>query len=99
MITFKELPLDSDFEVWDIYYVGIKVGHLRKSDKLYLEVLYDKYKLRLNQREFIKPIIRLMCGLIDIKVLSEMYIPTHSLSDWKRLTEGAKKREGLTIKN
>lgn len=99
MITFEPLTLDSDFEVWDIFYNGIKVGYLRKSDKLYLEVLYDKYKLRLNQRDFIKPIIRLMCGLIDLKVLSDMYIPTHTLSDWKRLTEGAKKREGFTIKN
>lgn len=98
MITFELKIIDANFKVWDIFYNGTNVGWIRKADKLYLEILYTPYTLRLNQRKFVPSIVLLMCGLMDIKALSDMYTPRHDL---KTLTEGLKDytKNGFTIRD
>ena len=98
MIEFKPLPIDSDFLVWSIFYNGTNVGWIRKADKLYLEILYTPYTLRLNQRKFVPSIVLLMCGLMDLKALSGVYVPSNDL---KTLTEGLKDytKNGFTIRD
>lgn len=96
MITYEQQAIDTDIKVFDIFWKGTKVGTVRKSDFIYLEVLYHKYKFRLNQRQFIEPVIRLMCGLMDLKSLTEYYTLNDNL---KPLAEGLTYRKGFTIKD
>ena len=96
MITYERQTIDTDIKVFDIFWKGTKVGTVRSSDFIYLEVLYDKYKFRLNQRHFIEPVIRLMCGLMDVKALTEYYTPNENL---KPLAVGYETAKGFTIKD
>ncbi len=96
MITYEKQLIDSDLKVFDIFWNGQKVGTVRRSDFIYLEVLYTKYKFRLNQRHFVEPVIRLMCGLMDLKSLTEYYTLKDNL---KPLAEGLTYRKGFTIKD
>lgn len=104
MITFKRLTAkcilklhdDTTFDVWEIFYKGNLVGHIRKADKLYLEVLYVKYTLKLRQRKFVEPIINLMCGLVELKTITNLYTTKYN---FKQLTEGVKDAKGFTIKD
>lgn len=96
MVTFERLTIDTDFPVWDIFYNGAKVGHITKDKYLYLEVLYDKYKLRLNQNKFVPSIVRLTCVLIDSNAISGTYIPNENL---KPLGKRFTRYEDYTIKN
>ncbi len=98
MITFELKIIDANFKVWDIFYNGTNVGWIRKADKLYLEILYTPYTLRLNQRKFVPSIVMLMCGLMDLKALSDIYTPRHDL---RTLTKGLKDytKNGFTIRD
>jgi len=95
MITYELQTIDTDIKVFDILWNGLKVGTIRRSEWLYLEVLYASYKLRLNQRQFVEPIIRLECGFRDVKALTEYYTPNVNL---KPLAEGLDNAKNYTIK-
>ena len=98
MITFNKQIIIGDFDVWDIYHDEMKIGWLRKDKKnYYLEVLYAETKLRLNQRKFIKPIIMLSVGLLDINTIKENLKSTKEIA-WSELTKDVENAKGFEIK-